>query len=205
MQQAEEILTFWFGALDPNGWTADDSNPLWFAGRREDDEEIRRRFGARIDDACNGKLADWEAHSDAGNMALLLLTDQMTRAVYRGSKQAFAGDALALAVCKNGIASGRHKRLPLAWRRFYYLPLEHSENLLDQQQCVALYRQLQQDHPQYEKALTLTLDYAVKHYDIIKRFGRFPHRNAVLGRTNTEEEERYLTESNEHFGQKADS
>ena len=208
MQQAREILDFWFGALTPQGWTVSDNLPLWFGGRAADDDAMRQRFGALIEDAAGGRLAEWENHSDDALMALILLTDQMTRAAYRGSAQAFCGDAVALTVCKNGIADGRHKRLPPAWRRFYYLPLEHSEGLADQADCVQQFRQLLEEYPQYAEldtpgaSLTAAVEYAQLHYDIIERFGRFPHRNALLGRTATQEEEDYLANGGEHFGQR---
>lgn len=205
-QQAEEILSFWFGALDADGFTAEDRRPLWFGSRRQDDEELRARFGARIADAALGKLAAWQTASDETNMALLLLTDQMTRAVYRGSAAAFCGDAVALAVCKNGVADGRHQRLPPAWRPFYYLPLEHSERLDDQALCVSLFESLLREFsalPARAKELKEAARYAQIHYDIIKQFGRFPHRNALLSRANTAAEAEYLADSSaQHFGQK---
>lgn len=200
--QAADILAFWFGELDGNGWDSDARQPLWFGARPEDDETMRARYGGLIAAAIAGRLDSWEAHSDAANMALILLADQMTRAVHRGSAQAFGGDAVALRVCKNGVADGRHLRLPAAWRRFYYLPLEHSESLADQKQCVQLFQQLQQDFPQYSESLAASAKYAEIHRDLIEKFGRFPHRNAALGRSNTAAEERHLADSKQNFGQK---
>ena len=203
VNQAAEILTFWFGDLDTDGFAAEDKHRLWFGSRAEDDQALAQRFGNLIEDAINGALTEWEQGDDAANMALILLTDQMPRAVYRGSPRAFAGDPIARRVCKNGIADGRHLRLPPSWRTFYYLPLEHSESLEDQILCVEQFDLLAQALPAQHDRLTSAIDYARLHYNIIKQFGRFPHRNAVLQRDSTAAELDYLNKTDQRFGQQA--
>lgn len=201
-QQAAEILTFWFGELDTDGFSVTDKNKLWFGSSTEDDKDIERRFAPLIAAAIAGELGEWEQAGDGENMALILLTDQMTRAVYRGSRKAFAGDARARRVCKNGITDGLHLRLPPIWRIFYYLPLEHSESPADQLLCVEQFNLLLQAFPAHQARLAAAADYARLHHDIIKQFGRFPHRNTILDRDSTEAELDYLNKTGQHFGQK---
>jgi len=139
--------------------------------------------------ALDGHLDGW-ADGDPGLLALVLLLDQFTRNIHRGSAQAFAGDPAALALARHAVAAGRHQRLPLIHRVFLYLPLEHSEKLADQDRCVALFRALGEDsaHP----LVTEFTRYAKAHRDVIARFGRFPHRNAALGRPSTPAEQDWL-------------
>lgn len=203
-EHAQELVTFWFGALTADGWCEQDNHALWFGARAEDDALLAQRFGTLVDKARSGALADWETHSSTANMALLLLTDQLPRAIYRNSAQAFASDEIARTVCRNGIVSGLHTQLPPAWRRFYYLPLEHSESLSDQRDCVRLFTALLTAYPQFASGkggLEDTLHYARLHCEIIETFGRFPHRNAILGRASSDAEKRYLASGAERFGQ----
>jgi uncharacterized protein (DUF924 family) len=192
-----EIITpihdFWFGELDENGLCKTDRNALWFGADEAIDTHCRDLFGAPLADAVQGKLDFWAA-TDVGLVALVVLLDQFSRNIHRGTAQAFGGDAQALALSQDAIASGRHLGLPLIHRVFLYLPLEHSEELALQHQCVALFEELAQvsDHPQF----TSFTRYAIAHRDVIARFGRFPHRNAALGRISSAAELTYL----EHHG-----
>ncbi len=183
------VLDFWFGELDGVGMSDAVHRKLWFSADPALDARIRARYGTLVATALDGGLDDW-ADGDGGLVALVLLLDQFTRNIYRGSAQAFAGDPAALALARRAIAAGRHQRLPLIHRVFLYLPLEHSEALADQDRCVALFRALggESGHPQ---AAEFTR-YAQAHRDVIARFGRFPHRNAVLGRSSTPAEEAWL-------------
>ena len=142
MQEAiADIHQFWFGELDEAGLAAPDRNRLWFAANPGTDATTLERFGQWIDQAVAGDLTDWTS-SDAGLIALILLLDQFTRNAYRGTPRAFAGDERALDLTQQAIASGRYQRLPAIHQVFLYLPLEHSENLDCQQECVALFEVL---------------------------------------------------------------
>lgn len=185
----EDIHDFWFGELDANGLCVEDRSGLWFGASDETDASCRARFGALLTQALAGTLHSW-ARTDRGLVALVVLLDQFSRNIRRGTALAFAGDALALTLALDTVASGRHLQLPAIHRVFLYLPLEHCENLAVQEQCVALFEELalQAGHPQF----TGFTQYAVAHRDVIARFGRFPHRNAILGRASSDEELAYL-------------
>jgi uncharacterized protein (DUF924 family) len=154
----------------------------WFSKDADFDREIAARFQATHEAAAAGHLSDWEATPD-GALALLILLDQFPRNMFRGSARAFATDPLARAVADRAIARGFDTRVADAERVFFYLPFEHSENLADQERSLALWRQ--SGSGEIDK-------YAQIHADIIRRFGRFPHRNAVLGRATTPEERAFL-------------
>ncbi|WP_332683553.1 DUF924 family protein [Bosea sp. (in: a-proteobacteria)] len=156
----------------------------WFVKDEPFDAEIRRRFLAGVEAAARGELSDWEATPE-GVYALLLLLDQFPRNLYRGAPQAFAADALALSVAERAIARDFDQAFENPERRFLYMPFMHSEDLADQQRCVALCEAA--DDPEGVK-------FAEIHRDIIRDFGRFPHRNPVLGRRTTQEEQAFLTE-----------
>lgn len=195
-----DILQYWFGALR-GGWTTEDRHKLWFGGDAADDSEMRTKFGATIARAQNGKLESWR-RTPEGLMAFILLLDQMTRATGRGTAAAFAGDEKALAACKTGIARGMHLQMPAAHCRFFYLPLEHSESLSDQEECVSAFSELMARFPEREKEFAESREYARQHLEIVRRFGRFPHRNRILGRASAPEEERFLRDGGPNFGQR---
>jgi uncharacterized protein (DUF924 family) len=184
-----DIHDFWFGELDENGLCKTERNALWFGADDATDTRCRKLFGASLSHALDGKLDSWEA-SDRGLVALVVLLDQFSRNIHRGTAQAFEGDPKALALAQDAIASGRHLRLPVIHRVFLYLPLEHSEELALQNQCVVLFEELGQlsDHPQFASFTR----YARAHRDVIAQFGRFPHRNAALGRNSSHAEIAYL-------------
>ena len=181
------IHDFWFGELDANGLCASDRHSLWFGASEDTDARCREQFAAALAQALAGDLQSW-AHTDRGLVALVVLLDQFSRNIHRGTAQAFAGDPLALA--QETVASGRHLRLPAIHRVFLYLPLEHSEDLAVQEHSVALFAALARraGHPQF----TEFSRYAVAHRDVIARFGRFPHRNEALGRRSSPQELAYL-------------
>ena len=183
------IHDFWFGELDKDGLCKTDRNALWFGADEATDTRCRALFGASLALAQSGKLDSWES-TDRGLIALVVLLDQFSRNIHRGTVHAFGGDPKALALAQDAIASGRHLRLPLIHRVFLYLPLEHSEELVLQNQCVALFEELAlvSDHPQ----LTSFTRYARAHRDVIAKFGRFPHRNAALERSSSPAEIAYL-------------
>jgi uncharacterized protein (DUF924 family) len=168
----ENIFAFWRNA-GPDKWF-----------KRDDalDAQIRVRFRETHEAAASGALAAWEGSAE-GALALLILLDQFPRNMFRGTSRAFATDATARAIADRAIANGFDLAVPADMKSFFYLPFMHSEQLADQERCVALYAAAGDDY---------SLNYAREHADIIRRFGRFPHRNAALGRTSTPEEKAFL-------------
>ncbi|WP_430418226.1 DUF924 family protein [Methylibium petroleiphilum] len=189
---AAEVLRFWFGPADVD-------RPEWFHKSAAFDAEIDLCFGMEVEAALHGRLDAWRRTLD-GSLALVILLDQFTRNIHRGAPQAFAGDAQALAIARELVEQGRDTRLPLRRRSFLYLPFEHAEDRAAQEESVRLYTALAAEGagPQSE-ALARTLDYAVRHRDIVARFGRFPHRNEVLGRASTAEEIEFLKQPGSRF------
>jgi len=161
----------------------------WFRGGAAFDRECRERFGELTGEAIDGGLGAW-AHSDRGLLALVLLLDQMTRNIYRDTPRAFAGDPRARELAREWVTHGHYQRLPAAHQVFLFMPLEHSEELADQETCVELFRQLAETTGLAE--LEEFARYARAHRDVIARFGRFPHRNAILGRASTPPEQEWL-------------
>jgi uncharacterized protein (DUF924 family) len=169
---ASDIVVFW----------RDAGPDRWFEKDAAFDKEIVDRFLATHEAAAAGKLSDWEQTAQ-GSLALLILLDQFPRNMFRGDARAFATDALALAVAAGGIVRGFDAQVPATMRGFFYLPFEHSEDLADQERGIAFYK---------ASGDADGLKWAEIHADIIRRFGRFPHRNAVLGRATTAGEQAFL-------------
>ena len=172
LPDSDNVLAFW-RAAGPGKWFKKDD---------AFDAEIKARFLASVEAAAEGHLAAWETTSE-GALALLILLDQFPRNIFRGSARAFAADPLARAVAHRAIGRGFDQRVPASERLFFHLPFEHSENLADQERAVALIGALENAD---------LLKWAELHADIIRRFGRFPHRNSVLGRATTPEEQAFL-------------
>ena len=177
-----EVLDFWF---DPA------SKARWFEPSAAFDQAVAARLGDLHGRAAAGDLDAWQSSAE-GCVALCILLDQAPRQLFRGQVRAFATDAKALAVAQHAIAEGFDRQLPVEQRQFLYLPLMHSEQLADQELCVALYEGEELRH---------NLRHAADHAEIIRRFGRFPHRNVALGRTSTAAEEAYLRDGGKLFGQ----
>jgi uncharacterized protein (DUF924 family) len=182
------VLDFWFGPPDDPGHTR--PRAMWFTKDDAFDDQIRQRFGPLIDRALAGGIDGWPGDplQPLPALARILVLDQFTRNTLRGTARAFAGDAMALAAAEALVASGADRQLTGVQRQFAYLPFEHAEDLAQQHTAVRLFRQLEADEPAL-KDLAL---WAQKHLDIVARFGRFPHRNAALGRTSTAEEAAFL-------------
>lgn len=185
------LIDFWFGPPD----LAERFKPhaAWFKLDPEFDEALRRRFQPLQRRAAAGGCADWALKAEPC-LALILLLDQLPRNLYRGQAEAFATDAMAREAAQKALSRGFDRSLPSAWRQFIYLPFEHSENLADQEMSVALFKTLAHD-----PAMASGVDYALRHYAIIARFGRFPHRNRALGRASSAAEEEFLKEPNSSF------
>ena len=197
---AADILDFWLGDGLALGWPSGDLNKRWFSGGASLDEEVGVRFGQAVHQAMQGGLTAWEKplHS---RLALVILLDQFSRNVFRGTAQAFDGDARALQLTLQTLAQQEDRQLPWVGRVFLYMPLMHAGDLAQQNKCVTCFAQLVADAPAALKPkLKGNLDFAVQHKDIIARFSRFPYRNAVLGRISTAEEDSFLR-NGPRFGQ----
>ena len=197
---ATEILDFWLDDGLTLGWPSKDLNRRWFLGGAALDAEIRARFGQAVQSAIEGELAPWEALLHP-RLALVILLDQLSRNVFRGTAQAFDGDADARRLTLDTLALQQDRQLPWVGRVFLYMPLMHAEDLALQEQCVACFAQLVAGAPDALKPkLQGNLDFALQHQAIIARFGRFPYRNAVLGRASSTEEIDFLRDG-PRFGQ----
>jgi uncharacterized protein (DUF924 family) len=188
---AADVLDFWFGA--PGSEQFGRARDFWFTKSAATDELIRSRFGLAVEAALRGDLRHWADGDARGALALILLLDQFTRNIHRDSARAFAGDEAALALAKRLVADGRHLQLSPVERWFAYLPYEHSERLEDQRESLRLFGQLAQE------GLGEPLVWAQKHHDVIARFGRYPHRNELLGRESTAEEVEFLRQPGSRF------
>ncbi len=200
MERSEEILRYWFGPIEGEGWlAAPGREEIWFRGGDEVDETLRLRFGPDVEVALAGGYADWTS-TPRGRLARILLLDQFTRNIHRGKPDAFAGDPIALPMALEALASGEDRALRPIERVFLYLPLEHAEDPAIQRRCVDAYRALAQAAPP-DSGSTYDgfVDYATRHQVIVDRFGRFPHRNRILGRASTPEEEAFLLEPGSSF------
>ncbi len=178
------ILDFWFGPAEAAAYG--NSRPEWF--RKDDafDAVLRERFGTLHADVAAGRMVDW-AQSVEGRLAQIIVLDQFSRNMFRNTPAAFASDAIALVLAKELVAEGGDRALLPVMRWFVYLPLEHSENLADQDEAVRLFR-TSPPGPDADGVI----EYAEKHRAVIRRFGRFPHRNVILGRPSTSEEATFL-------------
>ncbi|MDO5625033.1 MAG: DUF924 family protein [Pseudomonadota bacterium] len=194
-----DVLRLWLGAHPLDTAAMQRVQAQWFKKDEAFDQTLRTRFGPTIAAALRGDLHAW-AHTAQGWLALLIVLDQFTRNVFRGQPDSFAGDAQALTLAREGIARGDDQRVPPMARIFCYLPLEHAEDAAMQARSVALFEALS-DAPGAEPRAFFdgTRDYAHKHQDVIARFGRFPHRNAILGRPSTAAEQDYLAQPGAGF------
>ena len=176
---AFDVLAFWFG-------TSAEARDVWFRKDAAFDAAIRDRFGAAVDAAIDGAFEEW-CDEPRGAVACVLLLDQFTRNIYRDTPRAFAGDARALAIAQATVDAGEDTALDKYERWFLYMPYEHAEDPAAQQRSIALFTRLRD-----ESGLDGQLEWAEKHAAIIRRFGRFPHRNAILGRPSTDDEIAFL-------------
>lgn len=197
---AQALLDHWFDDGLRRDWPSASRQALWFRATPAQDDDLRERFGAAVEQALAGGLADW-ADTLEGRLALVLLLDQLPRNLYRRQARAFAGDARAQALAGEAVDAGADRALATVGRVFLYLPFMHAEDLALQDRCVRCFDRLRAGaDPALHGELDHHLKFAVLHRDIVARFGRFPHRNAVLGRKNTAEEDEFLKDG-PRFGQ----
>lgn len=189
--QAQEILDFWFGRTDELDYGI--PKDFWFRSTPEFDTLVRNQFFLEYEKAALGQLDDWKSTPES-SLALILLLDQFPRNMFRGTPQAFATDWEALTIAHQVIAQGFDQKLLPVQRWFIYCPFEHSENLDHQHKAVDLFMSLS-NHPDSAEAI----EYAMRHRDIISRFGRFPHRNAILRRPSTADEKEFLKQPESGF------
>jgi len=195
----QDLLHWWFGQGTSATEIAAEKQRLWFGYRPQQDAEARERFGALVEQALNGDLQDW-AELPEGWLALVLLLDQLPRMIHRDTPRAFAGDERAQQLVRDGLTHGGDMLLSPIQRVFIYLVLEHAENLAVQDLAVAHFTALRDIAAEHEQALFRDfLDYAERHREVISRFGRFPHRNAILGRDSSDAEQSFLQQSGSSF------
>lgn len=189
--QAQEILIYWFGPLH-SAEAFNDRPKLWWQGGQDVDQDIRNRFGKLVNAATKEELNDWKT-TPRGRLALIILVDQFTRNIYRGTPQAFAYDNIAQKLTLEGLAKGDDKTLYPIERAFFYLPLEHAENLDLQKLSVEKFHSIVSDaNPSQTQYFKSYEDDAQSHYELIKKYGRFPYRNEILNRKSTPDEIEFL-------------
>lgn len=195
------ILAFWFKEQQLSAPQIDGRMDIWFGEDPLFDEEVARRFSNDVESASEGRLDHWgqDAH---GRLALILLLDQFRRNIYRNTADAFALDKAALKLCVEGAMEKKDKGLTPIQRAFFYMPLQHAESRKVQKKSVEIYRRLAEAvSATYRETFDTIAQFAELHADIVEQFGRFPHRNTILNRTNTPEENEYLSGDAPTFGQ----
>jgi uncharacterized protein (DUF924 family) len=198
--EISEVLDFWFAGYPVSRLPLTELSKRWFSSQAEFDQEIQTKLGSLHTQASQGALDTWQ-DTPEGCLALLILLDQCSRNLFRGSPQAFAWDAQALTIAKKMQAEQTDQKLPFLARLFVYLPFEHSENEADQNSAVEALKMFEAQVPESLKSsAAYFLDYAIKHQEVIQLFGRFPHRNERLGRISSPEELEFLSQPGSSFG-----
>lgn len=197
----DAVLGFWFKEKELNAPKIDGRMDIWFGENSVFDEEIAREFSDDVERASAGQLDHW-AHQPRGRLALIILLDQFRRKIYRGTPKAYANDRQALKLCVEGAMEKKDKGLTPIQRAFFYMPLQHAESRRVQERSCAIFNKLTAAvSPTYKETFETIAQFAELHADIVKNFGRFPHRNAILKRENTAEEDEYLAGGAPTFGQ----
>jgi uncharacterized protein (DUF924 family) len=196
----DAILAFWFREQALTAPQIDRRMDVWFSEDSVFDHEIKKEFAGDVEKASAGKLDHW-AEEPRGRLALIILLDQFRRNIYRGTTDAFALDKAALKLCVEGAMAKKDKGLTPIQQVFFYMPLQHAESKKVQARSVAIFNRLAEAvSPTYRETFETIATFAELHHDIIEQFGRFPHRNKLLGRENTPEEDEYLADAPD-FGQ----
>ena len=197
----DAIIAFWFREQELSAPQIDHRMDIWFGEDPTFDHEIKEEFAADVQKASEGKLDHW-AHEPRGRLALILLLDQFRRNIYRNTAKAYEKDKTALKLCVEGAMQKKDKGLTPIQRAFFYMPLQHAESRKVQAKAVELFTKLADAvTPTYQETFLTMAQFAELHRDIIEQFGRFPHRNRVLERGNTPEEDEYLAGDAVSFGQ----
>jgi len=189
----ERVLQFWFSGDTQDALKIDSRMNRWFGSDEALDQTVTDEFGDLVKQASDGELMDW-TETPQGRLALIILLDQFRRNIFRGTADAYKRDNMVLKICIEGTGKGHYKKLTAEQRIFFFMPLQHAESLKIQEKSVEIYNALAERVSDTLKAtFQTTAQFAELHRDIIAQFGRFPHRNSVLGRENTTEEEAYLS------------
>ena len=197
----DEILAFWFKEQELSAPQIDRRMDIWFGEDPVFDEAIKAEFEDDIERASKGELDHW-AEEPRGRLALILLIDQFRRNIHRNTAKAFSHDKLALKLCVEGAMAKKDKGLTPIQKVFFYMPLQHAESVKVQAKSVELFNKLAESvSPTFQETFLTVAQFAELHKDIIDQFGRFPHRNELLGRENTPEEDEYLAGDSPDFGQ----
>ena len=200
-KKQELMLKFWFGELKEGEVPADELRKMWWTKDEGVDEYIRSYFESDLIRAKNEELGGWE-NSPKGTLALIILLDQFSRNIYRGTREAFSQDKQALGIALGGIGKGFDKELHPVERAFMYMPFMHSEDPNMQRKSLQLFGALERSFnspPKLAQMLSENRKYAERHYEVIERFGRYPHRNEILGRESTDEELEFLKKPGSSF------
>jgi uncharacterized protein (DUF924 family) len=196
----QEVLDYWFEDGLSQDWPASSVTRKWFRASAGDDAEIDHRFGAYVEAGLQQELVDWE-RQPLSRLALILVLDQFPRHIYRGQRRAFAGDHRAATLAVEGVSRQMHSKLPLCAQVFFLMPLMHAEDEDLQDLCLTSMTALLERSPDFcRQSIQDSVNAARQHRELIRRFGRFPHRNTALERESTPEERAYL-EKSERFGQ----
>lgn len=196
----QDVLDYWIGDAAHDGETAKQKQNLWFKKSFPTDAEIADRFLPLIAPLAEGLAYDWAQQGPHERLAAIIALDQFSRNIFRNNALSFAHDKIALGLTKEALMSGADTPLSEVERIFLYIPLEHSERLTDQDLSVQMFTKLAKDaRPDFQDLCDGTLDYAHRHRDVIAKYGRFPHRNAILKRPNTAEEAEYLSQPGAGF------
>ena len=197
----DAILAFWFKEQELSAPQIDRRMDIWFGEDQAFDHEIQEEFAGDVESASAGKLDHW-AHEPRGRLALIILLDQFRRNIHRGTAAAYEKDKAALKLCVEGAIEKKDKGLTPIQRAFFYMPLQHAESRKVQAKSVAIFNKLAEAvSPTYQETFLTIAQFAELHHDIIEQYGRFPHRNVVLERENTAEENEYLANDGPDFGQ----
>ncbi len=200
-EEIQQVLEYWFTDCQRSSPNIDSRMDRWFGSGPDLDTEIAEKFSDLVKRASKGELEHWVA-TPKGRLALIILLDQFPRNIFRGQAEAYAQDKNALRICVDGTVNGAYKSLTPEEQLFFFMPLQHAESLKVQEKSVSVYKALaQRVSDTLRETFNTTAQFAELHRDIIEEFGRFPHRNELLGRESTPDEEEYLSGDVPHFGQ----
>lgn len=195
MERYEEILDYWFGHIEDTVLPTQNRTRIWFSGTPEVDQELREKFNHDLEMAISGDYDNWDK-DPRSLLCLIIILDQFSRNIYRSTPMAFAQDSKALDLCVSGIEKQFDHKLSLIERAFFYMPLMHAENLDMQATSVRAFKMLLDlSFPEARPTFQNFFDYAIRHYQVLEQFGRFPNRNKALKRESTQAEEEFLKKS----------